>query len=126
MERVLREIYRGDNVVHHVGADLICLQPHLLHEPRSLNGFSKPWAIFNIRRIGKLAACLQAGYKEQLQIGTSSVDAGGIADRSGPDDQDPGVVRVKDVTSFCVTVRGVGRDAASGELVLPKAAPCAL
>lgn len=65
-ERAVGEVDGGDDIVHHLGADILRLLSHLLHEPGSLNGFGEARIVLDIRGDGELAACLQAGYEERL------------------------------------------------------------
>ena len=90
-ERPLVEIDLHHQVVDDFGADMLGLLQHLLHEPGTLYRIGKARIILDLRRDHQLAALLHAGDQHRLEHGAGRIDSGGIARRSGADDQNWGV-----------------------------------
>ena len=86
-ERPHVEVDLGDDVVDDLGADMLGLLQHLLHQPRTLDRVGEARIVLDIGGDHQLAALLQAGDQHRLQHGARRIDRGGIAGRAGADDE---------------------------------------
>ncbi|ENN87883.1 hypothetical protein RHSP_48695 [Rhizobium freirei PRF 81] len=86
-EGALIGIDLGHKVVDDLGADMLGLLQHLLHQPRPLNGIGKARIVFDIRGNHQLAALFQAGDQNRLQHRASGIDSGRITGWAGADDE---------------------------------------
>ena len=86
-ERPGAEVDLGDNVEQHPGTDILGLLLHLLHEPRALDHIAEAGIVFHVGGDHQLPARLQALYHDRVQRRPRGVDGGGIAGRTGADDQ---------------------------------------
>ena len=86
-ERAHRKINLGNDVVHDLGADMFGLDAHLIHHPGTLNRIGIARIIFHIGSDHQLAALLQAGHDDRLQIGAGSIDRRCITGGTGTDDK---------------------------------------
>ena len=89
-ERPHIEVDLGDDVVDDLGADMLGLFEHLLHQPRTLDRIGKARIVFDIGGDHQLAALLQAGDKHRLQHGAGGIDRRRVARRAGADDDELG------------------------------------
>ena len=78
-------------VVDDLGADMLGLQPHLLHQPGALDHVGEARIVLDIGGDGHLAAGLDAGDEQRLQHGARGIDAGRVAGGAGADDDHLGV-----------------------------------
>ncbi len=90
-ERAALEIGRDDVVVDHLGADMLGLEPHLLHQPRALDHVGEAGIVLDVGGGGHLAAGVDALDKERLHHGARGVDARGVAGGARADDDQFGV-----------------------------------
>ena len=71
---------------------MLGLALHLLHQPRALDDLGKAGVVLDIGGDRQLAAGLQAGHQDRLQIGARRIDRRRVAGRARADDQDFAVV----------------------------------
>ena len=72
-----------DDVVHNdLGADVLGLGLHLLHQPGALDDIGEARIVLDVGRDGELAAGLDALDQHGLQHGAGRIDGGGIAGRA--------------------------------------------
>ena len=90
-ERPLGQVGLADGVDHHLGADVLGLLLHLLHQPGTLDDVGKARIILDVGGDGQLAAGLDALDQDRLQHGARGIDRGGVAGRTRADDHDLGV-----------------------------------
>ena len=81
-----REVDRADVIPDDLGADMLGLGLHFLHQPRALDDVAKAGIIFDVGRGGQLAARLDALDDDRRQAGAGGIDGGGIAGRAGTED----------------------------------------
>ena len=86
-ERPDIEIDFGDDVVDDLGADMLGLLQHLLHQPRPLDRIGEAGIVLDVGGDHQLAALLQAGDQHRLQHGARGIDRRRIAGRTGADDE---------------------------------------
>jgi hypothetical protein len=72
-----------DDVADELGADMLGLGLHLLHQPGALDDVGEARIVLDIGGDGQLAAGLDAGDQHGLQQGARGIDGGGVA--GGPD-----------------------------------------
>ena len=87
-ERPLREVDLADVVVDELGADVLGLRLHLLHQPRALDDVGEARVVLDVGGDGELAAGLDALDQDRLQHGARGIDGGGVAGGAGADDDD--------------------------------------
>ena len=87
-ERPHVEIDLGDDVADDLGADMLGLLQHLLHQPRTLDRIGEARIVLDVGGDHQLAALLQAGDQHRLQHGARRVDRRRVAGRAGADDED--------------------------------------
>ena len=87
-ERTHVEVDRGDDVVDDLGADMLGLLQHLLHQPRTLDRVGEARIVLDVGGDHQLSALLQAGDQHRLQHGARRVDRRRVAGRPGADDDD--------------------------------------
>ena len=85
------QIRFDDYVVDDLGADMLGLLQHLLHQPGALDRIGEAGIVLDLGGDGELAALLQPGHQNRLEQGARGIDRGRIASRAGPDDQHRGV-----------------------------------
>ena len=90
-EGAVVEIDLDDDVVDDLGADMLGLRLHLLHEPGALDDVGEAGIVLDIGGDGELAAGLQARDHDRLKHGARRIDGGGVAGRARTDDDDFGV-----------------------------------
>jgi hypothetical protein len=83
-----------DDVLDDLGADVPGLLLHLLHQPGALDRVGESGIVLDVGGDRQLPAGLQALYQNRLQVGARGVDRGGVAGRTGTDDQNLGVAFV--------------------------------
>ena len=81
-----RQVDRDDMVPHHLGADMLGLGLHLLHQPRALDDVAEAGIVLDVGGGGQLAAGLDALDQDRRQPGARGVDRGGVA--GGPRAED--------------------------------------
>ena len=86
------EIDRDDQVENHPRSDMFGLPAHLLHQPRALDDIGEAGIVLDVGGDGHLAARLQPGDQDGLQIAARRIDCRGVASRSRADDKDFAVV----------------------------------
>ena len=91
-KRPAPEIERLDMVEDDPGPDMLGLGVHLLHQPGSLDDVGKPRVVLDIGGDRQLAAGLDPGQQNRLQVGAGGIDRRGIAGRPGADDQNLAVM----------------------------------
>ena len=74
-----------------LGADMLGLLLHLLHQPGALDDVGKARIVLDVGGDGELAAGLDALDQDRLEHGARGIDRGGVAGRAGADDHDFGV-----------------------------------
>ena len=84
----LRKIDLHDVVHHDLGADMLGLLAHLLHEPRPLDHVGETGIVFDIGGDRQLTAGLVALDHDRGQHGAGGIDRSRIAGRAGPEDDD--------------------------------------
>ena len=77
-----------------LGADMLGLRPHLLHQPGALDHVGEARIVLDVGGDGQLAAGLDAGDQHRLQHGARGIDGGRVAGRAGADDDQLGVALV--------------------------------
>ena len=107
-ERPLSQFDLDDVVGHDAGADMLGLQPHLLHQPGALDDVGEAGIILDVRGDHELAAGLEARDEHRLQHGARRIDGGRVAGRPRADDDELGVA----MTHGCLRER---RSGASGK-----------
>ena len=111
-DRVLGQIRLYNGVGDHVRAHMFGLGPHLIHEPRALDHVGETGIVLDIGGDGHLTARLDALDQERLQHGARRVDGGGVAGRTGADDDHLFVAGThKTCLSFKLGLRQVRRQA---------------
>ena len=85
-----REIDLDDRVPHHLGADMLGLGLHLLHQPGALDDLGEAGIILDVGRDGQLAAGLDALDDDRREAGAGAVNGGGESGGSGAEDQHAG------------------------------------
>src|SRR5829696_5785828 len=78
-------------VLNDLGANMGCLQLHLLHEPGALDHVGKTRVILNIGRNGHLTAGLKALDENGPEHGAGGIDRRRPASRPGSQDYQPAV-----------------------------------
>jgi hypothetical protein len=73
-------------VPHHLGADMLGLGLHLLHQPGTLDHVAEPRVIFDVRGGRQLAARLDALDDDRCHARACRVNRGGHAGRAGAED----------------------------------------
>ena len=68
---------------------------HLLHQPGALDDVGIAGIVFDIGGDGELAAGLDALDQDRLEHGARRIDRGGVASRTGPDNDDLGMGRFR-------------------------------
>ena len=89
-ERAARQVDLDDMVPDHLGADMLGLGLHLLHQPRALDDVAEAGIIFDVGGGGQLAAGLDALDDDRRQAGAGGVNGGGQAGRAGAEDEQAG------------------------------------
>ena len=74
-----------------LGADMLGLRLHLLHQPGALDDVGKAGIVLDIGGDGELAAGLQALDDDRLEHGARGIDRRRVAGRARADDDDLGV-----------------------------------
>src|SRR5690606_18049679 len=82
-----------DRVPDHLGADMLGLGLHLLHQPRALDHVAKAGIVFDVGGDRELSARLQALHDDRFHPRARAVDRGGVTRRAGADDEHLGFVR---------------------------------
>ncbi len=90
-ERPLREFEFDDEIGDELGADVGGLLLHLLHQPRALDDVRKTRIVFHVGGDGELAAGLDALNQHRFKHRPGGIDRGGVAGRTGTDDDDLGM-----------------------------------
>jgi hypothetical protein len=90
-ERPLRQVARDDDVGDELGADMLCLLRHLLHQPRALDHIREAGIVLDIGGDHELATRLQPLDQDRVEIGACGIDRRRIAGRARADDQEFGV-----------------------------------
>ncbi len=85
-ERAARQVDLGDMVPHHLGADMLGLGLHLLHQPGALDDVAEAGIIFDVGGGGQLAAGLDALDDDRRKAGARGIDGGGVAGGAGAED----------------------------------------
>ena len=70
----------------HLGADMLGLGAHLLHQPGALDHLGEARIVLDVGGDGQLAAGLEAGDQHRLQQRARGIDGGGVAGGAGADD----------------------------------------
>jgi hypothetical protein len=86
-ERPARQVDVHDGIEEELGADMLGLLLHLLHQPGALDDVGEARVVLHVGGDGELAAGLDALDQHGLQIGASRVDGGRIASRSRPQNE---------------------------------------
>ena len=71
-----------------LGADVLGLLLHLLHQPRALDDLGEARVVLDVGGDGELAAGLDALDQDRIQHGAGGIDRGRVAGGSGADDDD--------------------------------------
>ena len=79
------EVGRDDDVVDALGADMLGLGAHLLHQPGALDHVGEARIVLHIGGDGELAARLKAGDQHRFEHGARGIDGGGVAGGAGAD-----------------------------------------
>ena len=87
-ERPPRKIELGDEIDDDLGADMVGLLLHLLHQPGALDDVGEAGIVLDLGGDGELAAGLDARDQHRLQHGAGGIDRGGVTGRPGTDDDD--------------------------------------
>jgi hypothetical protein len=74
--------------MHELGADMLGLGLHLLHQPGSLDDLGEAGIILDLGGDGELATRLQSGDQGRLQHGARRIDGGGAAGGTAAEDDD--------------------------------------
>ena len=74
-----------------LGADMLGLLLHLLHQPGALDDVGEARIVLDVGGDGQLAARLHARDQHRLEHGARGIDGGGVAGGAGPDDHEFGV-----------------------------------
>ena len=82
-ERAARQVDAADMVPDHLGADMLGLRLHFLHQPGALDDLAEAGIILDVGRGGELAAGLDALDDDRRKAGARGVDGGGQAGRAG-------------------------------------------
>ena len=90
-ERPARQVEIVDVVGDDPGADMLGLLLHLLHQPGSLDDVGEARIVLHVGGDGELAARLDALDQHRLQHGAGRIDRGGVAGRSGADNDNLGM-----------------------------------
>ena len=75
-----------------LGAQMLGLCLHLVHQPGALDGVGEARIILDFGGDGELAARLDAGDQRRLQHGARGIDGGGAAGGAAAQDDDFGVL----------------------------------
>ena len=92
-EGALPEFKLVDVIGHDPRADMGRLLLHLFHQPGTLDDIGEARVVLHIRGDGELSAGLDALDQDRLQHRARGVNAGGVASRTGADDDNLGVSR---------------------------------
>src|SRR6185369_7331682 len=65
--------------VHELGAEILRLLLHVLHQVRAVNALRKSWEVFDQRGERELPASLVTADHERLEVGSRGVDGGRIS-----------------------------------------------
>ena len=116
-ERPGGQIGGDDDVLDHLGADVLGLGLHLLHQPGALDHLGEARVVFDVGGDGQLAAGGQAADQHRVQQGAGGIDGGGVAGGAGADDQAANGTRIGHVGLCRGRFQGqyVGRPPAKGE-----------
>src|SRR5215467_5632677 len=91
-ERPMGEIDLADMIADELGADVLGLLLHLLHQPRPLDDVREARIVLDVGGDRELATGLDALDQDRLQHGAGGIDRGRIARRPGPDDEELGAL----------------------------------
>jgi len=83
-ERPAVEIDLDDGVEEQLGADMLGLLLHLLHEPRALDYIGKARIVLDIRGDGELTARLDALHQKRFEVCPRGIDCRRVAGWSRP------------------------------------------
>ena len=90
-ERAAVELDLDDDVVDDLGADVLGLRLHLVHEPGALDDVGEAGIVLDVGGDGELAAGLEALDHDRLEHGARRIDGRRVSGRTRPDDDDLGV-----------------------------------
>src|SRR5262249_19369145 len=93
-ERPARKFDLVDVVGDELGADVLGLLLHLLHQPGALDDVGEARVVLDVGGDSELAAGLDALNQYRLKHGSGGVDRRRVAGRTRPDDYDLGVGRL--------------------------------
>src|SRR5690606_37461020 len=86
---VAGQVDGDDVVVDHLGAELLGLDPHVLHEDRSVDAVGEAGEVLDLGSGGEGSADEDAAAEEQgIELGSGGVEGGGVSGRAGADDDD--------------------------------------
>ncbi len=87
LERPARQVRLDHHVAEDLGADVLGLGAHLVHQPGPLDDVGEARIVLHLGGDGQLAARLDAGHHHRTEQGARRVDGRGIACGAGSDDQ---------------------------------------
>jgi len=99
LERALGDIGGVDVVEDDLGFEALGMRLHAAHQVRAHQAVRIPGPVVHLGGGHQLAALLQAGDHDGLEVGARGVDGGGPAGRAGTKDQQAGVLGVAHVSS---------------------------
>jgi len=91
-KRPTAQVHTGDVVHHDLGAEVLGLPPHLLHQPGPLDDVGKARIVLDVGGDRQLTARLYALNEDWCQHGARRVDRRGVTGGSGPENEELGVL----------------------------------
>src|SRR5690606_36374271 len=87
------EVRGVDMVEHRLGLEALGVRLHACHQVRTHQPVRVPRPVVDLGGGHQLAAHLQPGHHDRLEVGAGSVDGGGAACGTGTEDQQTAVLR---------------------------------
>ncbi|MNE23281.1 hypothetical protein D3C80_1165290 [compost metagenome] len=93
LERPLLQLGGMDVVVNDLGGKAFGVFLHAIHQHRSGQAFNVAWPVIHFDGGGELAACLDAGNDNRLEVGAGGINCRAVTGRAGAQDNQAGMLR---------------------------------